>query len=425
MYFQINVTPKAKAAPKISIDKPEPPAILVLGPFQPQARLKFETNLHAKVSTELIIKNPSNRVSRITITKHPPDERCISFSYSDITIGPNSESTLTLVWTPNTVGSWRDTLQFTDNRRIKYDVALTFICNEVQKGGTKCIIRNRVLTQSNEICNVNVESKKVLEPVNVAMNELNKNQKLNVDSENKENSNTISNNIMKCDNVKTPPRQIHTVDPKTFTVINFNLSDYQLTPLNPRHNAKPIQVPEIKIIDATAHCSMEYDVEQSSNILEMCGSTVERKSETDFMPADGSLSPKNIENRPLLRRETYFNPKPKFAKHMTSIDENFDDSLTPELFTTARETIPEEDFSMVLNDMVNFTTPVKNISPAACSTGHKSDTACQQFSGENSPSIGTNTTFDVVMNTSEKSSNDCGANKSPKSTQVPGLIRPS
>ncbi|KAK0096791.1 hypothetical protein PV326_004426 [Microctonus aethiopoides] len=427
MYFQINITPKAKEMAKECKDESDPPAILVLGPFQPQTRLKFETNLYEEASTKLIIKNPTNRVSHVNITKRPPDDRCILFSHSQVTISPNSESILTLMWTPNKIGSWRDTLQLTDNRRIKYDVALTFICNEGQKGGTKYVTRSRVLTQSNEIHNVYVESKKVSQPSKVTMNKQNMNQILNVESENKENFENVSNNFIKCDNVKTPPRQIHTVDSKTVTVNNFNVSNFQLTPLNLCHNAKSIQVPQVRIIDATPNCSIAYDIAQSNNILEMCDSTTERKSEADFLPVNESLSPKNIENGPLLRRETYFNPEPKFCQHMVSIDEHFDDSLTPELFTTARESTDERDFSMVLNDIVNFTTPLKNISPAACSTGHKSDTASQRFSEENTPSIGANTTFDIVMNNSEKSKlgNVRDVNKSPKSTQVTGLIRPS
>lgn len=54
--------------PKECKDKSEPPAILVLGPFQPQTRLKFETDLYEEASTKLIIKNPTNRVSHVSIS---------------------------------------------------------------------------------------------------------------------------------------------------------------------------------------------------------------------------------------------------------------------------------------------------------------------------------------------------------------------
>ncbi|KAK0095007.1 hypothetical protein PV326_009440 [Microctonus aethiopoides] len=392
MYFQIDVTPKAKKVPEIFKDIPESPAILVLGPFQPQTRLKLETNLYAEAFTKLIIKNPTNRILHVNITKRPPDERCISFSYSEVSISPNSESTLTLLWKPNRIGSWRDTLQLTDNRRIKYDVILTLICNKVQKGKTKCPTRSRVLTQSNKIRYVNVESIKVLLPSKVAMNEQNMKRNLNVNEENKENYRENINN----DNLKTLPIQIYTIDSKIVTVNNLNISDFQLTSLNPCDNVKPVQIPQVRNIDATPKCSIAYDIEQSNNILEMSDSITKRKNDGNFMLVHESLSLKSIEKKSLLRRQTYLNAEPKFCKHMDSIDENFDDSLTPELFTTVRESTDERDFSMILNDIVNFTTPIKNISPATCSTSEKST-----------------------------SSNVYDTNKSPKSTQNTGLIRPS
>ncbi|KAK0073812.1 hypothetical protein PV325_009193, partial [Microctonus aethiopoides] len=388
----IDVTPKAKKVPEIFKDIPESPAILVLGPFQPQTRLKLETNLYAEAFTKLIIKNPTNRILHVNITKRPPDERCISFSYSEVSISPNSESTLTLLWKPNRIGSWRDTLQLTDNRRIKYDVILTLICNKVQKGKTKCPTRSRVLTQSNKIRHVNVESIKVLLPSKVAMNEQNMKRNLNVNEENKENYRENINN----DNLKTLPIQIYTIDSKIVTVNNLNISDFQLTSLNPCDNVKPVQIPQVRNIDATPKCSIAYDIEQSNNILEMSDSITKRKNDGNFMLVHESLSLKSIEKKSLLRRQTYLNAEPKFCKHMDSIDENFDDSLTPELFTTVRESTDERDFSMILNDIVNFTTPIKNISPATCSTSEKST-----------------------------SSNVCDTNKSPKSTQNTGLIRPS
>ena len=52
-------------------------------------------------------------------------------------IEPNSENYLEILWEPQESGMWRDILQLSDNRRIKYDVPLTLTCIDVFKKAHK------------------------------------------------------------------------------------------------------------------------------------------------------------------------------------------------------------------------------------------------------------------------------------------------
>lgn len=54
---------------------------------------------------------------------------------SHTTIQSNSNTIVSIKWSPKKVGCWRDVLQFTDSRRIKYDVA---IITTAKNSTTKC-----------------------------------------------------------------------------------------------------------------------------------------------------------------------------------------------------------------------------------------------------------------------------------------------
>lgn len=68
-----------------------------------------------------------------SITKIPPEERCISLSAVEWSLEPNSSVVLNIQWQPQESGSWRDILQLTDNRRSKYEVSLTLVCTDPSK----------------------------------------------------------------------------------------------------------------------------------------------------------------------------------------------------------------------------------------------------------------------------------------------------
>lgn len=85
-------------------------------------------------------------IAKASITKIPPQERCVSLSATEWSIQPDSSVVLEIFWTPKEDGSWRDILQLSDSRRIKYDIPLTLNCtdpnNGAGKGGAKGKRRN-------------------------------------------------------------------------------------------------------------------------------------------------------------------------------------------------------------------------------------------------------------------------------------------
>lgn len=125
MFFQINVTPKSKKDTKsFQCNNNELHFTLVLGPFQPQTRITMETFVNTTVQCYLDVKNITDKDLIVTLTKQPNKDRHIELDKSHMTIASNSNEIVTIKWSPKEVGSWRDLIQFTDSRRIKYDVAI-------------------------------------------------------------------------------------------------------------------------------------------------------------------------------------------------------------------------------------------------------------------------------------------------------------
>ncbi|XP_015174315.1 PREDICTED: protein abnormal spindle isoform X2 [Polistes dominula] len=126
MKIKINVTPKNEKKIKSihSNTNNDLHFTLVLGPFQPQTRITMEAFINTTVQSYLTIKNTSNRVVNITVTKKPEEDRHIDLDISRATILSNSNTIVSIKWSPKKVGCWRDVLQFTDSRRNKYDVAI-------------------------------------------------------------------------------------------------------------------------------------------------------------------------------------------------------------------------------------------------------------------------------------------------------------
>lgn len=60
-------------------------------------------------------------------------ERRIVLSLSELEIQGNSNSTIHIKWSPKEAGCWRDVLQLTDNRRIKYDIIISTTAKDDKK----------------------------------------------------------------------------------------------------------------------------------------------------------------------------------------------------------------------------------------------------------------------------------------------------
>lgn len=68
-------------------------------------------------------------------------ERHITVNLSELEVQGKSNSTICIKWSPKEAGSWRDVLQLTDNRRIKYDVVIATTAKDNKKS---CKIKKRL-----------------------------------------------------------------------------------------------------------------------------------------------------------------------------------------------------------------------------------------------------------------------------------------
>ncbi|XP_014235635.1 abnormal spindle-like microcephaly-associated protein homolog [Trichogramma pretiosum] len=146
MFFQINVTPKEKKAaePVCKVVSSSNKYSLLLAPFQPQTKIKLDTKVNTDVKCILALKNSNNRPLNVSISKFPPPERNINISATEWAIDPESEALLEITWKPIESGSWRDILQLSDSRRIKYDVPLSLNCTDP----TKKVLKGTLKTKS-------------------------------------------------------------------------------------------------------------------------------------------------------------------------------------------------------------------------------------------------------------------------------------
>ncbi|XP_011302287.1 protein abnormal spindle [Fopius arisanus] len=340
MFFQINVTPKAQNATAAQEKAPEVQAVLVLAPFQPQPRLNIETSENIQGQTSLVIKNTSNRPLNVKVSKPPPEDRCVILSASEMVIPPESSSTLFLSWTPLKAGSWRDTLQLTDSRRLKYDIPLTTTCISKKSSKTLKPHSQKILAPCNS--NPPLLHRKSQQKVPANKENISRSQKLPSNSFLKASqsstlASTGENSILKPSNVRAnknnqnPYRSHQNLEENHRNFHQhldisgvLNSSSFQLTPLK---STKPNNNPQ----------------------------------DFDFSPRDtSSISP----GQPSLphRRDTYLNPDPKFCRVpplepvSQEPEEDFDDSLSPR---------PEDhreagNFSALIDDLASFKTPQKS-----------------------------------------------------------------
>ncbi|KAF7997710.1 hypothetical protein HCN44_008883 [Aphidius gifuensis] len=368
MFFQINVTPEARKPQKLSTDHSEPQSVLVLAPFQPQTHINLETTVNSSASTTLLIKNPGNRQLDVKVSKLPPDERKILLNPWTVSIPSESQAELTISWTPKEAGSWRDTLQLIDSRRIKHDIAIITTATQAKKIQTKTKTRILAPTNDNNIQQTFNNNQQSLSSLKC--------------QENKEN-NCQKRSERKHFDVSSKPTEISGI---------FDISSYQLTPIkNDNNRVKSTITSDIKFSPGNGITSPNNNHEYQLRRETFVHPNIHHELPSPF--DDSDVDP---------RRETYVNQNPKFCKYKCTTkeveEEIYDDdyrSYSPEP-TTFKAT--HSDFSMMIDNLANFVTPIKTnrLSINACSTGQKSDT---------DKSIG-NTTFeinssDVVVNNNE------------------------
>lgn len=63
----------------------------------------------------------------------PAAERQIALSLSELEVQGKSNSTICIKWSPKEAGNWRDVLQLTDSRRIKYDIVIATTAKDNKK----------------------------------------------------------------------------------------------------------------------------------------------------------------------------------------------------------------------------------------------------------------------------------------------------
>ncbi|XP_034952055.1 protein abnormal spindle [Chelonus insularis] len=442
MFFQINVTPPAKVKEPENIPQKEKelPAILVLAPFQPQTRINLETTINNSVSSNLRLKNPSNKNLKVKITKLPPQERAIIIDTSDISIDSESEANLLLSWTPLKAGSWRDVLQFTDSRRIKYDVSIittaTSPTKGVGKGKQKSFVQPKEIKKKTEksrtylmdTSSVYLNNKKTVITIDKPSN-----RKIEEDKENTTNNRTYNN-----DDVFQTPAKVtqnladelnsnRTITKNNGPLSTLNISDIQLTPVQAPSKLNQIShstvisstvitsrttkiIPDICVINAT-HDELPSGILKSvpdvqvvnaiENELSITKTVPDIKiinaTQDEFqLPNISKVSEHNEEFE--LRRETYTTTNPKFCRKIHFVleedereeeedaQEKFEDSLSP-----PNKKGDASNFSAIINNM-NFVTPVKTsnmFSPDIGSTGARRLSMSRLSDGENHSHNGT------------------------------------
>ncbi|OXU30298.1 hypothetical protein TSAR_016715 [Trichomalopsis sarcophagae] len=420
MFFQINITPKEK---KVAEPMIRAPVIneysLVLAPFQPPTRIKLDTKINTRVECTLHIKNSNNRSLTASITKTPPQERCINLSAIEWSLQPESEVDLIISWDPKESGSWRDILQLSDSRRIKYDIPLTLTCidpNKVanDKKGVKTKQRNPLGPKIQSTSNIkkntvaplkNNTSKIKQEPPKIKVQPPLK-RPVATEFADKENVSNVGFNWM-LEQAKTKKqKKDQTPSPPLDFSKYLDSSTFKFTPLKSKFSC---------FEPSTVHNNVSFVPTNEFEKIEKITveSTVEMK----------------------LRKETYVTV-PKYLKvdqtcdNLKDENDEFDDSLSPKQVSTEtpKPKLPSE-MSMLLND-IKFT-PFKNpsakieedtkFSPTFCSTGTKSN---KSKSFEND-SVSKNATFDIESVNNSSTNHTYELSVSPTSTKNSSHLKPT
>lgn len=297
----------------------------------------------------------------------------MDLSFTNAMIEINSEVTLGITWSPVEAGSWREVLQLTDGRRVKYEISLVMQAQDLRKKDSKTRpkVRKPLISKSN-ITQQSYQPK--IPVVHQKESSLDKKQieprskRTRIDSyldePDKEN---ITENVEHVNESSIMKKQRKEILNATSII---STDAFVLTPVkfNNEKSKKQNQVKFAKVSQNAKYSNKEYNFSPQESFIVM-EERIEMKT---------------------LRRETYVKT-PKYREMITidEQDEVFDDSLSP-----SKE---KSDFSRLI-DNINFTpklpsTPegVFEFSPRACSTGSKSDSS--KLSDSESK---TNTTFEIT-----------------------------
>ncbi|XP_071644132.1 uncharacterized protein [Temnothorax longispinosus] len=107
---------------------------MLLAPFQPATRIELETKINTNIECHLDVRNVGDKTLNVFVTKLPSTERQIGLSVSELEIQGNGNGTIYIKWSPKEAGCWRDVLQLTDSRRIKYDIIIATTAKGDKKG---------------------------------------------------------------------------------------------------------------------------------------------------------------------------------------------------------------------------------------------------------------------------------------------------
>lgn len=296
---------------------------------------------------------------KVTITKRPPQERNVEISFTSAVIEANASATLEIIWSPKESGSWRDVLQLTDSRRVKYDIPLVMQASDPRKKNLKSrpkvrkpLISTSNTTQSSYPSRNTFPLKKESCPVKQNFQPRSKRSRVDcfLDEPDKENRsrNTERDRFTESTTTKKQRKETFTTSSVTSTI---HSGTFRLTPVQFKSESRQA-MSETQVLD--------YNFSTHEDSFLIMQERIETKT---------------------LRRETYVTT-PKYRQNLIKIDENeedkdeFDDSLSP------RKPLKPKglsDFSLLMEN-INFTptipvTPEKSceFSPRGCSTGHKSD----------------------------------------------------
>ncbi|XP_024873817.1 protein abnormal spindle-like, partial [Temnothorax curvispinosus] len=107
---------------------------MLLAPFQPATRIELETKINTNIECHLDVRNVGDKTLNVFVTKLPSTERQIGVSVSELEIQGNGNGTIYIKWSPKEAGCWRDVLQLTDSRQIKYDIIIATTAKDDKKG---------------------------------------------------------------------------------------------------------------------------------------------------------------------------------------------------------------------------------------------------------------------------------------------------
>ncbi|KYN16622.1 PREDICTED: protein abnormal spindle [Trachymyrmex cornetzi] len=129
---------------------------ILLAPFQPATRIELEAKINTNVECYLDVKNAGDKTLNVLVTKLPSVERRIDLSLSKLEIQGHSNRTLCIKWSPREAGRWRDVLQLTDSRRIKYDIVIATTAKDDKKSNKTKRLKPGVLSNMSSLSTLTI-----------------------------------------------------------------------------------------------------------------------------------------------------------------------------------------------------------------------------------------------------------------------------